>query len=143
MLTTMLIGLFVALVTAEVTGVVPGGLIVPAYLALYLNQPGRIAATLAAAFLALGLFRASARYVLLFGRRRFVFLLLAGALIGQAWFLIWPSLLPASLDLRVIGWVIPGILANNLARQKMIRTLAALAAATVATWALAEVIALF
>ncbi|HQH46597.1 MAG TPA: poly-gamma-glutamate biosynthesis protein PgsC/CapC, partial [Candidatus Aminicenantes bacterium] len=47
----MLIGLFVALVTAEITGVVPGGLIVPAYLALYLNQPGRIAATLAAAFL--------------------------------------------------------------------------------------------
>lgn len=43
----------------------------------------------------------------------------------------------------MIGWVIPGILANNLARQKMIRTLAALAAATVATWALAELIAFF
>jgi poly-gamma-glutamate biosynthesis protein PgsC/CapC len=111
-------------------------------LALFLEQPGRIAATLAAAFLALGLYRLAARYFLLFGRRRFVFLLLSGALIGQVWFLIWPSLLPAAVDLRVIGWIIPGLLANNLARQNIPRTLAALASATVLTWALVKLIAL-
>ena len=143
MLITILVGLPVALLLAEIAGVVPGGLIVPAYLAVFFDQPGRIAATLAAAFCALGLYRWAARYVLLFGRRRFVFLLLAGALIGQVWFLIWPPLIPTSLDLRVIGWIIPGLLANNLARQKIGRTLAALAAATVLTWALARLISLF
>jgi poly-gamma-glutamate biosynthesis protein PgsC/CapC len=143
MLTTILIGLPVALLFAEITGVVPGGLIVPAYMALYVEQPARIMATLAAAFGALGLYRWATRYLLLFGRRRFVFLLLAGALIGQIWFLIWPPLFPSSVDLRVIGWIIPGLLANNLARQKTGRTLAALAAATVLTYALVKVVALF
>lgn len=143
MLTTILVGLPVALLIAEITGVVPGGLVVPAYLALYADQPGRVAATLAAAFGALGLYRGAARYLLLFGRRRFVFLLLAGAFVGQIWFLIWPSLLPSSVDLRVIGWIIPGLLANNLARQKIVRTLAALSAATVLTWSLVKLIALF
>jgi len=143
MLITILVGLPVALLLAEVTGVIPGGLIVPAYMALYVEQPARIMATLAAAFCALGLSRWAARYLLLFGRRRFVFLLLAGALIGQIWFLIWPPLFPSSVDLRVIGWIIPGLLANNLARQKTGRTMAALAAATVLTYALVKVVALF
>jgi len=143
MLTTVLVGLPVALLLAEIIGVVPGGIIVPAYLALFVEQPARIAATLVAAFGALGLYRAAARFVLLFGRRRFVFMLLAGALIGQVWFLIWPRLLPASVDLRVIGWIIPGLLANNFARQNIGRTLAALAAATGLTYALVKIIALF
>jgi len=143
MLTTILVGLPVALLLAEITGVVPGGLIVPAYMALFVDQPGRIAATLAAAFCALGLYRWAARYLLLFGRRRFVFLLLAGALIGQIWFLIWPPDFPSSMDLRVIGWIIPGLLANNFARQKIGRTLASLACATVLTWALVKLISLF
>jgi len=143
MMTTILIGLLVALLFAEVTGVVPGGLIVPAYLALYLDQPGRIAATLAAAFIALGLYKLAARYFLLFGRRRFVFLLIAGALVGQIWFLIWPNLVAGAVDLRVIGWIIPGLLANNLARQKFGPTIASLTAATVLTYVLVKLIGLF
>jgi len=143
MLTTILIGLPVALLFAEITGVLPGGIIVPAFLALYVEQPARIAATLAASFAAFGLYRLAARYLLLFGRRRFVFLLLAGALIGQAWFLLWPRLAPGTIDLRVIGWIIPGLLANNLARQPIGRTLAGLTAATGLTYALAKIAALF
>jgi len=143
MITTILIGLPVALLFAELVGVVPGGLIVPAYLALYLDQPGRVAATLISAFGALGLYRLAARYLLLYGRRRFVFLLLAGALVGQVWFLIWPRLVPGAVDLRVIGWIIPGLLANNLARQKLGPTIASLTAATILTYALSKLVALF
>jgi len=143
MLTTVLVGLPVALILAEITGVVPGGIIVPAYMALFVEQPARIAATLTAAFGALGLYRAAARFFLLFGRRRFVFLLLAGALIGQVWFILWPRFLPVAVDLRVIGYIIPGLLANNFARQNIGRTLAALTAATGLTYALVKVIALF
>ena len=143
MITTLLIGLPVALLFAEIIGVVPGGLIVPAYLALYLDQPGRVAATLVSALGALGLYRLAARYLLLYGRRRFVFLILTGALVGQVWFLIWPRLAPGAVDLRVIGWIIPGLLANNLARQKFGLTMAALAAATVLIHFLAKLVALF
>ncbi|MCX6558936.1 MAG: poly-gamma-glutamate biosynthesis protein PgsC [Candidatus Aminicenantes bacterium] len=140
MAASILLGLAVALLWTEITGVLPGGLIVPAYLALYANQPWRIAATLAAAFLAFGAYRLLSRWFLLFGRRRFVFMLFIGGLIGQAWLLLWPRLFSGPVDLRVIGWVIPGLLANNLVRQKPGPTLASLAGATALTVALASLL---
>jgi len=44
--------------------------------------------------------------------------------------------------MRVIGWVIPGLLANNLERQKFFPTLAALVSATIVTYFLAKLTAL-
>ncbi|MBM3294236.1 MAG: poly-gamma-glutamate biosynthesis protein PgsC [Candidatus Aminicenantes bacterium] len=138
MTTTILVGLAVALLYVEVTGLVPGGLIVPAYLALYLDQPGRLGATLAAAFLAFGISRLASRRFLLYGRRRFVLVILLGAFFSQLWIFFWPRLLAAPLDLRVIGWVVPGLLANNLSRQKFWATLASAGTATLLTYALVE-----
>jgi hypothetical protein len=43
-LETLLIGLVLALLWAEITDVSPGGIIVPGYFALYLRQPLRLAA---------------------------------------------------------------------------------------------------
>jgi poly-gamma-glutamate biosynthesis protein PgsC/CapC len=140
MATTILIGLAVALVYVEITGILPGGIIVPAYFALYADQPWRIAATIAAAILALGAFRFLAGRLLFFGRRRFVFMLLLGGLIGQIWLVLWPKVFSAPLDFRVIGWIIPGLLANTLARQKFWLTLASLATATAVTAALARLV---
>jgi gamma-polyglutamate biosynthesis protein CapC len=140
MAVSVLLGLAVALLWTEITSLVPGGLIVPAYLALYIGQPWRIVATLAAAFLAVGVYRLLSRWFLLFGRRRFVLMLFVGGLIGQGWLLLWPRLFTGPVDLRVIGWVIPGLLANNLVRQKAWPTLASLAGATALTAALAALL---
>lgn len=140
MAVTILLGLAVALLWTEIVGLLPGGIIVPAYLALYARQPWRIAATLAAALLAAGAYKILSRWFLLFGRRRFVFLLFAGGLIGQAWLMLWPKLLTGPQDLRVIGWIIPGLLANTIVRQKLWPTLASLAAATALTAALASLL---
>lgn len=140
MATTFLIGLAVALLYVEITGLLPGGIIVPAYFALYAGQPWRIAATLVAAVLAVGAYRFLSGRLLLFGRRRFVFLLFLGGLIGQVWLVLWPKLFSAPLDLRVIGWIIPGLLANTLARQKFWPTLASLATATAVTIVLARLV---
>jgi poly-gamma-glutamate biosynthesis protein PgsC/CapC len=140
---TLLVGLLLALLWAEATDVSPGGLIVPGYVALYIGQPLRVAATLAAAILALLAFRFLSRHLILFGRRRFVLMVLAGALLSQGWFLVLPRLFAAPVELRVIGWVIPGILASNLARQKFWPTLASTATVSVLTFALAGLISLF
>jgi poly-gamma-glutamate biosynthesis protein PgsC/CapC len=140
MAATLLIGLAVALLSVEITGLLPGGIIVPAYFALYAGQPWRIAATLGAAVLAVGAYRFLSGRLLLFGRRRFVFLLFLGGLIGQIWLVLWPKLFSAPLDLRVIGWIIPGLLANTLARQKFWPTLASLATATAVTIVLARLV---
>ena len=139
---TLLIGLLLALLWAELTGLSPGGIIVPGYLALYGDRPLRLLATLAVALLALGLYRLLARHLILFGRRRFVLTVLAGALLSQAWFLVLPSLFAAPLELRVVGWVVPGILASNLARQKPGPTLASTVAVSGLTFAVVRLVSL-
>ncbi len=101
-LVTLLAGIVLALLFTEITGILPGGIIVPAVLALSMDRPGRVLATLAAAVIALALYKALAAYFLLYGRRRFVLMLLLGALFGQLWLLIWPRLAPPAFDLRVV-----------------------------------------
>lgn len=132
---TLLVGLVLALLWAEISDVSPGGLIVAGYFALYLDRPLRLAATLAAALLTLALYRLLARRLVLFGRRRFVLMVLAGAVLSQAWLLAAPELFAAPVELRVIGWVVPGILASSLVRQKALPTLASLAAVSTLTFA--------
>ena len=139
---TLLIGLVLALLWSELTDLSPGGIIVPGYFALYLDRPLRAAATLAVALLTLALYKFLARHLILFGRRRFVLTVLVGAVLSQAWLLVLPRLFAAPVELRVIGWVIPGILASSLARQKVLPTLASLAAVATLTFAVVRLVSL-
>jgi poly-gamma-glutamate biosynthesis protein PgsC/CapC len=139
---TLLIGLVLALLWAEITDLSPGGIIVPGYFALYLDRPLRAAATLAVALLTLAIYRFLARHLILFGRRRFVLMVLVGAVLSQAWLLVLPRVFAAPVELRVIGWVIPGILASSLVRQKVLPTLASLAAVATLTFAAVRLVSL-
>jgi len=139
---TLLIGLVLALLWAEITDLSPGGIIVPGYFALYLDRPLRAAATLAVALLTLTIYRFLARHLILFGRRRFVLMVLVGAVLSQAWLLVLPRVFAAPVELRVIGWVIPGILASSLVRQKVLPTLASLAAVATLTFAVVRLVSL-
>jgi poly-gamma-glutamate biosynthesis protein PgsC/CapC len=139
---TLLIGLVIALVWAELTDVSPGGLIVAGYFALYLDRPLRVAATLAVALLAWGIAKILSRHLILFGRRRFVLTVLSGAVLSQAWLLAAPRLFAGPVELRVIGWIVPGILASSLARQKSWPTLASLAAVSTLTFGVVRLVAL-
>lgn len=137
---TLLAGLVLAVLFVELFGVYPGGIIVPAYIALFLDQPLRIAATVAVAFLSLAVYRLLARRLLIFGRRRFVLLVLLGAFWSHAWFLVYPAIFPAAPGLRVIGWVVPGLLANQLERQRPLPTLAAMISVAVLTYAVSRLV---
>lgn len=141
-LETLFIGLVLALLWGEVTDVAPGGLVVAGYFALYIDRPLRVAATLAAALIALAVYRFLSGHLLLFGRRRFVLLVLVGAVVSQAWLLLLPGIFAAPAELRVIGWVVPGILASSLTRQKALPTLASLAAVSTLTFALVRLVGL-
>lgn len=138
---TLLIGLVLALVWAELTDVSPGGIIVAGYFALYLDRPLRVAATLAVALVAWAVVRGLSRQLILFGRRRFVLTVLVGAVLSQAWLLAAPRLFAGPVETRVIGWIVPGILASSLSRQKPLPTLASLAAVSTLTYAVARLVA--
>jgi len=140
---TLFIGLLIAVLYVEITGFYPGGIIVPAYVALYLDQPVRVLATIVIAFLSLYIYRALSRFIILFGKRRFVMLVFIGAFLAQLWFLLFPRLFMTSLELRAVGWIIPGLLANNLEKQKIIPTLASLITVSIITYFLVRVLVYF
>jgi poly-gamma-glutamate biosynthesis protein PgsC/CapC len=140
---TLLIGLVVAVLYVEIMDVYPGGIIVPAYIALYLDQPLRVLVTILIAFLSLYSYKFLSRFLILFGKRRFVMLVLLGAFWAQIWFLLLPHLFSDPLGLRAIGWLIPGLLANNLEKQKYVPTLASMFIVSIFTYFLVKLLAWF
>jgi len=139
---TFFIGLVVALLYVEIIGIYPGGIIVPAFLALYLDQPVRVISTLFIALLSLVSYKFLSRFFILFGRRRFVMMILLGGTWAGLFFLLFPDLFSFPFGFRAIGWVIPGLLANNLERQKILPVLASLVTVTVITYFLAKLVLL-
>lgn len=121
------IGLLISLLFIAATGYYPGGIIVPGYLVLYADQPMRITGTLLAGLLAFLIYRLASRYLILFGKRRFVFLILISAILSFSVSYLLPMIFPASLELKMIGWVIPGLIANNFDRQGIMVTFSSMA----------------
>ena len=70
---TLFIGLIVAVLYVEIMDLYPGGIIVPAYMALFLDQPLRILVTILVAILSLMTYKLLSRVFILFWRRRFYF----------------------------------------------------------------------
>jgi poly-gamma-glutamate biosynthesis protein PgsC/CapC len=137
-----LLGLLLSLAFIGLTGVYPGGIIVPSYLALFLHEPTRIVGTLIAALLTVGVYRVSCRWMILFGRRRFVFMIFVGAVWALLWMQLLPAVFPLSLEYRVIGWVIPGLIANHVDRQGVAVTIASLVTVTVTIGLLGRLLSL-
>ena len=136
------IGLLLSLAIIGLTGVYPGGIIVPSYLVLFLSEPERMVGTLLAALLTLWVYLFASRWLILFGRRRFVFLLLVGGIWSVLWRLFLPSIFPLSLEFTVIGWVVPGLIANHFERQGVLITMGSLLTATVAIGWLGRILGL-
>jgi gamma-polyglutamate biosynthesis protein CapC len=139
---TSFLGLLVSLLFIGITGIYPGGVIVPSYLALFIQSPERIAGTVIVSILTLLCFKVASNFLILFGTRRFVFMILIGGVWTLAWLRLFPSLLPASLEFRVIGWIVPGLIANNLEKQGVLVTTASMATVTVAVYFLAQILRL-
>ncbi len=136
------IGLLVSLAVIALTGVYPGGIIVPSYLVLFITEPQRIVGTLVAAFLTFSVYLLVSRWLILFGRRRFVFLILVGGVWSILWRMWIPTFFPLSVEFTVIGWVIPGLVANHFERQGVLVTLGSLLTATVVIGWLGRILAL-
>ena len=120
------IGLVYGFFFFELTGLVAGGLVAPGYFALSFDQPPVVALCLGTAMLTMLLVRLLSSFTILFGRRRFmVCILLAFALQWTAGALLIGSE-AAGGRLDVVGYIIPGLVANEMDRQGAGRTLLAL-----------------
>jgi len=136
---TSFLGLLVSLAFLGITGLHPGGIIVPSYLVLFVHYPLRVAGTLLVSLVTVLCFRLASRHLILFGTRRFVFMILVAGFWTILSIRFVPSYLPGSMEFRVIGWVVPGLIANNFERQGIIPTTASLITATVVTYFLGQI----
>lgn len=120
------VGLLLSFILFEATGLVAGGLIAPGYFALYFDQPLVIALCLAAALATMFIVRCLACLTILYGRRRFIVcVLVAFALQWSLGALLMGSELGQG-RVEVVGYIIPGLVANEMDRQGVGKTLLAL-----------------
>jgi poly-gamma-glutamate biosynthesis protein PgsC/CapC len=112
------LGMALSLVVSELVGVSSAGLVVPGYLALYLDQPARLAATFMVALCTWAAVRFGLeRLVVLYGRRRFGVTVLTGFLLNAALDRLLFILPPEAAGLRAIGYIVPGLIANTALQQ--------------------------
>ena len=121
--TSIVVSIVLGFFFGELTGWLTGGLVAPGYLALYIDQPLRIIMTYIAALLAFFLVKLLSQISILFGRRRFMAFILAGICMGALLDAIVRQIPPSSADLRAIGYVVPGLIANDIWKQGLWRTL--------------------
>jgi len=122
------IGLAVSLLCTELFGMASGGLIVPGYIALYIDQPLHVVATLTVAFATFSVVRVLSTFLVVFGRRRTALMLLLGYILGMVvrnWSGFWGQ------EFTAIGFVIPGLIATWMDRQSVTQTLASLATVSI------------
>lgn len=119
------LGIVISFLFTEWVGLYAGGLIVPGYFALFADQPLRIGISLAAAVCAYVILLGLSQITILYGRRRFIAAVFIGYFLGGLGRFLVTDYWTLSYDLRVIGYIIPGLIANDMYKQGVWKTLLA------------------
>ena len=117
-------GMVLSLFLTETLGVTAGGIIVPGYIAMNLENPERLVITFGISIITFLLIKLLSQYIMIYGKRRLVLALLIGFLLG--YLSRSENMITADLgttDFIVIGNIIPGLIANWMDRQGVLRTI--------------------
>ena len=118
------IGMVLSLFLTETLGVTAGGIIVPGYIAMNLESPERLVITFGISILTFLIIKLLSKFIMVYGKRRLVLALLIGFLLG--YLSRSENMITAGLgttEFMVIGNIIPGLIANWMDRQGVLRTI--------------------
>lgn len=123
-----IISLLVSLIFADCFNLIPGGIIVPFYVVLYLDDPVKIIVTVLIAVALVGIMRLLSSVTILYGRRKFALYIVLGLVLKTifTYFYVGNTYMFFNLSMT-IGHLVPGILGNTMERQGVVKTTAALA----------------
>lgn len=116
------IGLLVSLLFTEIFGLAAGGLVVPGYIALNLNSPLNVLLTLSLGFLTFLIVRLISAVVIVYGRRRTTLMILVAYLLGMVFQSFPISFVATGEEIKIIGYIIPGLIAIWIDRQGVLET---------------------
>ena len=126
------LGVLISLFFLETFGAAAGGIVVAGYVAMFLHQPITIFATLSISLIVYGIVKLLGKVMFIYGRRRMVITVLFGFILG--WIAKQYGIfntLPTQYSVQVIGFIIPGLIANSMERQGLLKTLAIMTVAAV------------
>ena len=112
------LGMLISLLFSETLGVMGGGVIVPGYFAMHLQDLVSVFMTFFIAYVAYLIIHYLSKYILIYGRRRVILSLLIAFLLGLI--VRTNANMPGSLD--YIGFIIPGLVASWYDKQGVVRT---------------------
>ncbi len=115
------LGIILSLVLSEALGVTAGGIIVPGYISLFLDQPVQVVYTLLVAIFVWLFLKGLSTVMFLYGKRRIVLALILGFFFGYLSRTIYVDT-ESIKSVAVIGNIIPGLIANWMDRQGVVRT---------------------
>ena len=115
------LGIILSLVLSEALGVTAGGIIVPGYISLFLHQPVQVFSTFFVAILVWLIIKGLSKVMFLYGKRRIVLALILGFFFGYLSRIIYVDT-ESIQSVSVIGNIIPGLIANWMDRQGVVRT---------------------
>ncbi len=123
----IVIGIIVSLIFYELTGISPGGIIVPGIFVLYLNQIDRVIYTVIISILSVLIVRLISKYIIIYGKRRFVVFIVVSILLNLIVSLVLKTASNQLIVISIIGYLISGIIANEMYKQSIRKTLPAIA----------------
>ncbi len=125
----MTVGIALTVAMLELTGLVAGGIIVPAYVSTILGNPVSLAVLLVMALCVLLIVRGLEQAIPLYGTRRYgISVLLGGVLNAAAQSALAPLLVQESMGVAGVvewtafGYLVPGLIAYHFDRQGILRT---------------------
>jgi len=126
------LGVLISLFFLETFGAAAGGIVVAGYVAMHLHQPITILATLSISIIVFIIVKLLGKFMFIYGRRRMVITVLLGFIIGwmARYYGVFANL-STEYSVNVIGFIIPGLIANAMERQGIIKTLSIMVVAAV------------
>lgn len=122
----VILGVLISIFYYELTDVSPGGIVVPGLLVLYITQPFKLIYTILIALLSFIIAKLLSKKLLIFGKRRFVVLIIISLLLNLLFTGIFSLFSGITVSISLIGYTIAGLLANDFYKQGVKKTLPSL-----------------
>lgn len=122
----IILGIIISIIFYEVTEISPGGLIVPAYLAFYIDNPKRVIVTILSGIVTYFIVKVISDRTILYGRRKFTVYVLVGFLMREVFKQF--NIFLEGYDVfilggNIIGIIIPAIMARDIEKNGMTKSI--------------------
>ena len=141
--TSIILGIAVSLIFTELTGISAGGIVVPAYLALTVNQPLVLISTLAIGLIAYVVVEFGlSRFIMLYGKRKFAAFVFIALILRIILNIAFSGIFDALDALTSVGFITAALIASTISKQGLPYTLIGTVVVTAIVYAGVEFIAM-